>query len=133
MTADCTAPRHGEPEPAAPHAALCRPCTSGLRRDLYRLPALHAGLAELLDPLGANGSGGSGDGLPYHEPASECASQIRHDLAWWTAELTRERGWDLAANTRVPALAGWLYGQVSWACFHRWAGDMAGAFAFDRG
>jgi hypothetical protein len=129
---DCAAPRHDEPEPAAPHSFLCRPCTSGLRRDLHRLPGLHAALGDLLDPRGSGTGHGDGDGLPYHEPASECRSQIRHDLAWWATETAAMARGELPGFT-VPALAGWLAGQLAWAVYRPWAGDMAAAFAADRG
>lgn len=128
----CAAPRHDEPADAAPHAHLCRPCTARLRSDLRRLPFLHAALADLLDPRRAGPGTGSGDGLPYHEPASECMSQIAHDLRWWT-ELVAELRLELPADLRIPALAGWLHGQVQWASFRPWSGDMAAAFAADRG
>lgn len=132
---DCLAPRHDadKPEPAMPAARLCRPCASGLRRDLERLPALYAGLAELLRPSRGGDGGGDGAGLPYNDAAAECMSQVRHDLAVWTRQVITERepsAWPLQS---VPVLAGWLAGQAGWASFRDWAGDMAGAFASDRG
>jgi hypothetical protein len=132
MAADCLAPRHDEPEPAMPAARLCRPCAGGLRRDLARLPALYASLAGLLDPR-VTGDGGAGDGLPYNDSAAEAMSQVRHDLEVWAKRVITERqpaAWPVPA---VPALAGWLAGQAGWASFRPWAGDMAGAFAADRG
>jgi hypothetical protein len=126
---DCAAPRHGEPEPAAPHAYLCHPCTSGLRRDLQRLPALYALVEELLDPRRAGDAGGAGDGLPVSEAAVEWRSQVRHDLAWWTADIASRCRAAAPADTRVPALAGWLCGQVRWVSFRPLAGDMAATFA----
>lgn len=131
MTA-CLAPRHDQPEPAAPHARLCRPCTAWLRRDLHRLPALHAGLGELLDPRRASGPGtGSGGGLPYHEPAAECMSQIRHDVTYWTMQLIGEREPAVWPVPTLPAMCGWLAGQAGWVMYRPWAGDMAGAFLAD--
>jgi hypothetical protein len=131
--AACLAPRHDEPEPAMPAARLCRPCAGGLARDLRRLPALYAGLAELLGPSRGGDGGGTGDGLPYNDSASECMSQVRHDLQVWARQVITERqpaAWPVPS---VPALAGWLAGQARWASFREWAGDMAGAFASDRG
>jgi hypothetical protein len=128
----CLAPRHDEPEPAEPGARLCRPCLSGLGRDLRRLPALYAGLAELLDPRVSGDGGGAGDGLPYNDAAAECMSQVRHDLQVWARQVTAERQATAPAPS-VPALCGWLAGQARWASFRGWAGDMAGALAADRG
>lgn len=133
MTA-CLAPRHADPEPAAPAAVLCRPCTSGLRRDLRRLPGLHADLAGLLDPRRASGPGtGSGTGLPYHEPAAECRSQIAHDTEYWVLQVLRERQPGIWPVRTLPAMCGWLAGQVTWVMYRPWAGDMAGALASDAG
>jgi len=130
MTADCLAPRHAEPEPAAPYAVLCRPCTAWLRRDLRLLPRLHAGLGELLDPRRAGGPGtGSGGGLPYHEPAADCRSQIAHDAEYWVTVVLAERQPNVCPVRTLPAMCGWLAGQVSWAAYRPWAGDMAGALA----
>lgn len=130
---DCLAPRHAEPEPAAPHAVLCRPCTARLRRDLRVLPHLYASLGDLLDPRRASGPGtGSGTGLPYHEPAAETMSQIAHDAGYWTAAVLAERRPDICPARTVPAMCGWLAGQVTWASYRPWAGDMAGALASDR-
>lgn len=130
--ADCAAPRHAEPEPAAPHAVLCRPCASWLRRDLRNLPRLHADLAGLLDPRRAHGPGtGSGGGLPYHEPASECMSQMAHDAEFWTLQVIREREPAMWPVRTLPAMCGWLAGQAGWIMYRPWAGDMAGAVLAD--
>ena len=129
---DCLAPRHDEPEPAEPGARLCRPCTNGLSRDLRRLPALHASLAELLDPRVTGDGHGCGDGLPYNDAAAEAMSQIHHDLQVWARQVISERQPPAWPVLSVPALAGWLAGQARWASFRLWAGDMAGAFASDR-
>jgi len=137
VTAFCAAPRHdGQDEPTAAeaHAALCRPCRTGLAWDLRRLPGLHADLEQL--PAAGDGDG---SGLPFSEPAADCRSQIRHDLAYWARHVTglrgtgappvQEDGW----STRpVPVLAGWLAGQVTWCSFRDWAPDMAGALNADR-
>lgn len=140
---DCTAPRHeAAPEPAAPHAFLCRPCSSGLRRDLHRLPALHAELASILDApailagMAAGRQDRAGDGsapLPFHVPASLCRDQIAHDVLWWTAEVITERQPDPWPALTLPAMCGWLAGQAEWISFRPWAGDMAGAVASDAG
>lgn len=131
---DCAAPRHDEPEPAAPHAMLCRPCTSRLRSDLHRLPALHRALSGLLDPRRAGAPGtGDGGGLPYHEPASEAMSQITHDAGYWVALVLAERQPDAWPVRALAVMCGWLAGQVQWISFRPWAGDMAGAFAADAG
>jgi hypothetical protein len=129
----CLAPRHDEPEPAEPGARLCRPCLAGMTRDLRRLPALYAGLAELLDPRVTGDGGGAGDGLPYNDAAAEAMSQVRHDLQVWTRQVITERQPAAWPVPTVPALAGWLAGQARWASFRPWAGDMAGALASDRG
>jgi hypothetical protein len=129
----CLAPRHDEPEPAEPGARLCRPCLAGMTRDLRRLPALYAGLGELLDPRVTGDGGGQGDGLPYNDSASECMSQIRHDLQVWAHQVITERQPTAWPVLSVPVLAGWLAGQARWASFRSWAGDMAGALAADRG
>jgi hypothetical protein len=130
---DCLAPRHDEPEPAEPGARLCRPCASGLHRDLRRLPALYAGLGELLDPRTAGDGGGQGDGLPYNDSAAEAMSQVRHDLQVWVRQVITDRQPPMWPVLTVPAMAGWLAGQARWASFRTWAGDMAGAIASDRG
>ena len=130
---DCAAPRHdGEREPtqAAPSAWLCRSCTFGLRRDLYALPGRYAAMEELLDPRHAGDThGGGGDGLPVSEAAVEWRHQVVHDLHWWTAEIASLARAAAPADTRVPALAGWLHAQVHWFSFRPAAGDMAGTFA----
>jgi hypothetical protein len=126
---DCLAPRHDEPEPAEPGARLCRPCASGLHRDLRRLPALYAGLGELLDPRTAGDGGGQGDGLPYNDSAAEAMSQVRHDLQVWVRQVITDRQPPMWPVLTVPAMAGWLAGQARWASFRTWAGDMAGAIA----
>ena len=132
---DCQAPRHGdEPEPAAPAAKLCYPCTSRLRGDLRRLPVLHAELGGMLDPRRACGPGtGDGGGLPFHEPASEAMSQIAHDAEYWTMVVLAERQPPACPVRSLPAMCGWLAGQVTWCSFRDWAGDMAGALAADAG
>ena len=95
-----------------------------------------------MDPRrGASLARGGGDGLPYHEPAAECRSQIRHDLAWWTARIAAERGFtppvtmapaDITA-IELAAMAGWITGQLRWLTFRPWAGEIAAAMAADRG
>jgi hypothetical protein len=131
---DCLAPRHDEPEPAAPHATLCRPCTTGLRRDLRRIPHLHAALGELLDPRRAGGAGsGDGDGLPFHLPASDCRSQIAHDVEYWVTVVIAERQPNVCPVRTLPAMCGWLAGWADWASLRPWAGDMAGALSSDAG
>lgn len=140
---DCAAPRHdSEPVSAESCAYLCKPCRLGLSRDLHRLPALDRDLEQLLDPRkGASPVRGGGGGLPYHEPAAECRSQIRHDLAWWTARIADERGFDPPVTTEprdcgpveLAAMAGWITGQLRWCTFRPWAGDLAAAMAGDRG
>src|SRR5580692_6273799 len=130
---DCLAPRHDEPVPAMPAARLCRPCASGLARDLRRLPVLYAGLAELLGPARGGDGGGDGAGLPYNDAAAEAMSQVRHDLQVWTMQVITDRqpaAWPLLT---VPAMAGWLSGWADWVPVRAWAGDMAGALASDRG
>ena len=135
---DCAAPRHDDPVQAEAHAHLCGSCKAGLRRDLRRLPALASELTDQLDPrrstcMARTGADGSGMGLPYNDPAAECISQIRHDLAWWTWEIASQRGWEPPAKDSIPAMAGWLVAQVTWCAFRPWAGDLAAAFAADRG
>lgn len=136
---DCAAPRHGgqdEPTPAETSAYLCRPCRSGLTRDLNRLPGLHRDL----DALGTQSGHGDGQGLPFNDAASECRSQIRYDLTWWAMRITQERGTtaplpaagDGWAANPVPALCAWLAPQTGWVSFRPWAGDMAGAIADNR-
>jgi hypothetical protein len=129
---NCAAPRHDDSEPAEPHATLCKPCRLGLARDLRRLPGLHADLEHLL-VTGQSRATGSGTGLPVNEPASDCRSQIRHDLTYWCHHITQVRGLDTppaagdwAANS-VAVMCGWLAGQVTWLTYRDWAGDMAGA------
>ena len=126
---DCAAPRHDQPHPAAPHAHLCRPCLARLGRDLRALAAVHALLGELLDPRSTGPGTGSGDGLPYHEPAAECRSQILHDLRYWTRQVITERQPDAWPVRTVPAMCGWLAGWMPWPAYRPWAGDMAAALA----
>lgn len=125
---DCAAPRHDrEPEPAETEAWLCRSCRLRLSRHLRRLPALYASLD--VTPGRAHGRGrGTGDGLPYDDAISECRSQIRHDLSWWTRQCATDRRQPVSAAT-VPAMAGYLSGSVRWMVFRSWAGDVAGAMA----
>ncbi len=147
MTVFCAAPRHdGQEEPTAaePHATLCRPCRTGLRWDLRRLPGLHADLEQL--PAAGDGDG---SGLPFSEPAADCREQVEHDLAWWCKHIVRLRGrdappvpdvpwtwkddgWVMRLVPPVPVMAGWLAGQVTWCSFRDWAPDMAGALNADR-
>jgi hypothetical protein len=137
----CTAPRHGDDAPdAEAHAVLCRPCRTGLSRDLRRLPGAHADLEQLLVTARVPGRGG-GDGLPVNEPVSDCRSQIRHDLTYWCREITAGRGLatppvvehgDWARNP-VAVMCGWLEPQVTWCTFRPWAGDMADAIGSDAG
>ena len=123
----CTAPRHGEDEVETEvQAHLCKPCRLGLLSDLRRLPRLHAEL----DQVPARGDG-DGSGLPFSEPASECRSQIEHDLTHWSLRLIELRT-GAPPSWHVSAMAGWLAGQVTWCSFRDWAPDMAGAFSADR-
>lgn len=133
---DCAAPRHDgqdEPTPCEPAAYLCKPCRFGLVTDLRRLPRLHAELRNI--PPRAEGDG---SGLPFSDPAWECRDQIRHDLAWWARQITKERGaaappahGDAWSSRPVYVLAGWLAGQAApprpWVPFRPWAPEMAGA------
>ena len=133
---DCGAPRHGGQEQgtaAEPGASVCAACKTGLRRDLRRLPGLDRELGAALERTGRGRRGGGDGGLPYHEPAAECMSQIRHDLAWWAARVLAERQPGHCPVPQVPALCGWLSGWVTWIAGRRWAGDMCGALAADRG
>lgn len=118
----------------APNAALSPPCTADLRRDLRRLPALDRDLEALMDPRRTitYGSGGSEGGLPYHEPAAECRSQIAHDLAYWAAMVSGARQ-VAAPSVTVAAMAGWLCGQVQWIAGRPWSADMLAALAADCG
>jgi hypothetical protein len=129
---DCAAPRHDlEPAPAEPAAWLCAPCRRHLQRHLRRIPGLYAQLD--LTPARTPGGGrGHGDGLPYSDPVSECRSQIRHDLRYWTMHIATTRRCGYPQFT-IPAMAGWLSGHVTWASFRDWAGDMAGAISSDHG
>lgn len=118
----------------APNAALSPHCTADLRRDLRRLPALDRDLEALMDPRRTitYGSGGSEGGLPFHEPAAECRSQVAHDLAYWAAMVARAR--QLAApSPTVAGMAGWLCGQASWIAGRPWSADMLAALAADCG
>jgi hypothetical protein len=143
---DCTAPRHDDdPAEAEAHAYLCRPCRTALRRDLLRLPALHTDLRSMLAT--AKSGHGDGSGLPFNDPASECANQIRHDLTWWARHITKLRGEaappvhaaaaDWLTNP-VKVMAHWLAGQISagphrpgWIPQQPWAGDIADAIHDD--
>ena len=127
----CAAPRHPDddrPE-TRPHAKLCLPCERGLARDLRRLPALHASL----EHIPATG-GGDGTGLPFSEPAADCRSQITHDVQWWTFRVMAVRHASPTGEAwhTLPAMCGWLHGQVTWCSFRDWAPDMAGAISADR-
>jgi hypothetical protein len=129
----CAAPRHGEPVAAEPYAYLCKPCRLGLRSDLRKLPALYARLGDALDPRHAGGSGpGSGDGLPYHDAASECRSQIRRDTGYWVRQVIEERDPAAWPVRTVGAMCGWLSGWTGWIPLRPWAGDMAAAIGEDR-
>lgn len=132
---DCAAPRHdGEPVSAETAAFLCKPCRLGLGRDLRRIPVLDRDLGQLLDPRkGVTVSRGGGDGLPYHEPAAECISQIRHDLMVWVRWISEEREPDNCPVRTTAAMAGWISGQLRWCTFRSWAGELAAAIAADRG
>lgn len=133
MTA-CTAPRHGDdPPPTEPHSALCKPCRVTLTRDLRRLPGLDADLEHLLVTHRPGGHG-DGSGLPFNDPASECRSQIRHDVTYWAMRITEIRGLDAPpvlldgwATHPVTVMCGWLAGQVTWLAYRDWAPDMAAA------
>ena len=135
MTTLCAAPRHGEDEvETETHSYLCKPCRLGLLSGLRRLPRLHAEL----DHVPARGDG-DGSGLPFSEPASECRSQISHDLRYWFHEIVDIRGMDAPPTARygrtpnaVHFMAGWLAGQVTWCTFRDWAPHMAGAISADR-
>ena len=131
MTAAVCASGCGQPSPGA---AICRDCTAMLRRDLRRLPQLDRDLEALMDPRRTitYGSGGSGGGLPYHEPAAECRSQVAHDLRYWAAQVTMARQLTAPAVT-IAAMAGWLCGQVPWIAGRPWSADMADALAADAG
>jgi hypothetical protein len=130
---DCAAFHHDEPRPAEPGAHLCPPCKAGLRSDLRRLPLLDRNLEGLLDPRRSGACGhGDGTGLPYHEPAAECRSQIDHDLRVWVWRILDEREPSSCPVLTLPAMAGWLSGWVTWASRRTWAGEMAAAFADDR-
>lgn len=118
----------------APNSALSPQCAAALRSGLRRLPALDRDLEALMDPRRAMacGSGGSGGGLPYHQAAGECRSQIAHDLAYWTAMVAGLR--QLAAPSVIVAgMAGWLCGQVPWIAGRPWSADMLAALSADCG
>jgi hypothetical protein len=137
VTALCAAPRHqdqGEPPETEAHSQLCRPCRAGLAADLRRLPALHADLENIPATRG-----GDGTGLPFSEPASDCRSQIEHDVSWWSWRIVGLRDTDLPPVVEtgwilrpVLAMCGFLHGQVTWCSFRDWAPDMAGAIGADR-
>lgn len=122
---DCAAPRHDQPEPAEPHAWLCHGCRVRLSRDLRRLPALHAEL-DSLTPARTGPGRGTGDGLPYNDRASECRSQIEHDLRWWVQQAAADRRAPVTV-TSVPAMAGLLRGALRWIIYRDWAGDLTAA------
>lgn len=121
----------------APGAALAPQCAAALRAALRRLPALDRDLEDHLNPLRTGfrmQEEGKGEGLPYHEPAAECRSQIRHDLEYWTAQVLRaRRPGQCLPGTGVPAMAGWLCGQVAWIAGRPWSADMLAALAADCG
>lgn len=124
---DCPAPRHSdEPEPALPYATLCGGCKLRLSRDLRRLPHLHTELASVIP--GRGHGRGTGDGLPYDDGASECRSQIEHDLRYWTAEAAADRHTTVTVTT-VAAMAGLLYGAVQWMIYRAWCADLASAIS----
>lgn len=131
---DCAAPRHDtEPVEAETHSHLCKACRLRLARDLRRLPHLDTELDEFLVTGRTRGhSRGQGDGLPYSDTVSECRSQIRHDLVFWTRHACDTRKAQLPAMT-VLSMAGFLRGALAWAIFRDWAGDMAGAIGHDTG
>lgn len=119
----------------SPNAALSPQCTADLRRDLRRLPQLDRDLEALMDPRRTitYGSSGSEGGLPYHEPAAECRSQIAHDLRWWTGMVTSGRPGARRPGTAIAAMAGWLCGQAQWIAGRSWSADMLAAMAADCG
>jgi len=137
VTGFCAAPRHqdqDEPTPAEEAATLCRRCRLDLASDLRRLPALHADLEDI-----PAARGGDGTGLPFSEPASDCRSQIRHDVTYWARWITDIRGDDAPpvtgtgwADRPVTVICDWLEPQVTWCSFRDWAPDMAGAIGADR-
>lgn len=128
---DCAAERHQlEPEPAEPAAWLCRPCRTRLSRHLRRLPGLYDELD--VTPGRHARTRGQGDGLPYNDRVSECRDQIGHDLAWWTRTVATASRAPMP-QLKVPAMAGYLHGHLTWLTLHDWAGDMASAIAHDHG
>ncbi len=133
---DCAAPRHLDaPDiPPCPQGSrLCHPCLARLRSHLRALPALHALMTASLDPRRAGYIGVNGGGLPYNEPAAECASQIRHDLRMLCTWVLAERAPASCPVPQVPAMAGWLHGWTPWIAGRSWAPDAAGAIAADTG
>jgi hypothetical protein len=114
---------HGDdPAEALPTLRLCRSHRDGLRRDLERLPSLHARLATALATGGTSSgtgrvSGSSSEPLPIRADVADLRDQIRHDLVWWAIFVAEERGHAQPANT-VHAIAEWLGRHVEWIAGH---------------
>lgn len=133
IATDCAAPRHrDEPEPALPHAAICSSCKTRLSRDLRRLPGLHAELATVIPGRTPGRGRGTGDGLPYDERASDCRSQIQHDLTYWAHQAAADRQTTITATT-IAAMAGFLRGCLHWMIYRDWCPDLAAAVSDNRG
>ena len=131
MTA-CAAPRHdgqAEPTPAEPAARLCRPCRTGLARDLAALPVIDAQLAVLTLLRGNPGNGGTP--IPFDPAITEWRAQFRRNITRATRDVAAERRWRLPAD-HPYAMCAWLEPQVRWASYRDWAPRLAGALHHNR-
>lgn len=78
-----------------------------------------------------NGRGHHGDGLPYNDAVSECRSQIRHDLSWWTRTIAEDRNCELPVLT-TASMAGFILA-AKWVVYRGFAGELADVTAANAG
>jgi ribosomal protein S27E len=116
----------------APHATICRDCTTELASTLLEIPgddglACHLGItfARLSRLTAAGPHRGHVSLLPYETRAAEATAHLRGVLVAWVRDLNETLQHRWPADT-LPSMAVWLHAHLACIRQHQAAGDMLG-------
>ncbi len=114
---------------ALPGARLCRACKEALRRDLARIPWLHAACGGSLtgsdQSVTERVTGTRAIGITLNAEALEVRSSIMRALVSWSAWAVKEFEVDRPCSREVSALAQFLVDKLDWLAAHTVAGSLA--------
>ncbi len=113
---------------AADGLVLCRWHRDRLARQITRMPALHAALADALVATGRRGDPVTvtrDPGIDLDPRAVAARDHIRAELASYVRICHEEGPWSSWPDDTIPAMAGWLVVRADWLAARDWADEAA--------